>query len=210
MCRLVPGHTIWPIYSCPLPHHHLVMCEGEWTLASRAEATISIFFLLIWIQIKVPSRFCCCRLFRSMSVRSYSDWAVLQTGSLKDQVDTPSNKRFFCGGGGGLFWTETMLWGNSWNNFQIFCMSTGIFFILPCTDSFVKVDLRTVSFDIPPQEVEQLCGEEAHQLLYMSVDTYPQTAMCFCSRSWPKTQLQCLWTEWSTSESVTPSPLWLT
>uniref|UniRef100_A0A3B5M9B8 Stomatin (EPB72)-like 3b n=1 Tax=Xiphophorus couchianus TaxID=32473 RepID=A0A3B5M9B8_9TELE len=27
-----------------------------------------------------------------------------------------------------------------------------IFFILPCTDSIVKVDLRTVSFDIPPQE----------------------------------------------------------
>ncbi|XP_068600223.1 stomatin-like [Brachionichthys hirsutus] len=29
----------------------------------------------------------------------------------------------------------------------------GIFFILPCTDTFVKVDLRTVSFDIPPQEL---------------------------------------------------------
>uniref|UniRef100_A0A8C7GMJ7 Stomatin (EPB72)-like 3a n=1 Tax=Oncorhynchus kisutch TaxID=8019 RepID=A0A8C7GMJ7_ONCKI len=29
----------------------------------------------------------------------------------------------------------------------------GIFFVLPCTDTFVKVDLRTVSFDIPPQEV---------------------------------------------------------
>ncbi|XP_076024965.1 stomatin (EPB72)-like 3b [Genypterus blacodes] len=29
----------------------------------------------------------------------------------------------------------------------------GIFFVLPCTDSFVKVDLRTISFDIPPQEV---------------------------------------------------------
>ncbi|KAM6986041.1 stomatin (EPB72)-like 3b [Aplochiton taeniatus] len=29
----------------------------------------------------------------------------------------------------------------------------GIFFVLPCTDSFIKVDLRTVSFDIPPQEI---------------------------------------------------------
>ncbi|KAA0703950.1 Erythrocyte band 7 integral membrane protein [Triplophysa tibetana] len=29
----------------------------------------------------------------------------------------------------------------------------GIFFIIPCTDSFIKVDLRTVSFDIPPQEI---------------------------------------------------------
>ncbi|KAI7793023.1 putative erythrocyte band 7 integral membrane protein-like [Triplophysa rosa] len=29
----------------------------------------------------------------------------------------------------------------------------GIFFVIPCTDSFIKVDLRTVSFDIPPQEI---------------------------------------------------------
>ncbi|XP_073685907.1 stomatin (EPB72)-like 3b [Garra rufa] len=29
----------------------------------------------------------------------------------------------------------------------------GIFFVMPCTDSFVKVDLRTISFDIPPQEI---------------------------------------------------------
>ncbi|MBN3288419.1 STOM protein, partial [Polyodon spathula] len=28
-----------------------------------------------------------------------------------------------------------------------------IFFVLPCTDTFVKVDLRTISFDIPPQEI---------------------------------------------------------
>ncbi|TDH14683.1 hypothetical protein EPR50_G00023060 [Perca flavescens] len=29
----------------------------------------------------------------------------------------------------------------------------GLFFVLPCTDTLVKVDLRTVSFDIPPQEI---------------------------------------------------------
>ncbi|XP_042207901.1 band 7 protein AGAP004871-like isoform X7 [Homarus americanus] len=29
----------------------------------------------------------------------------------------------------------------------------GIFFIVPCIDSYRKVDLRTVSFDVPPQEV---------------------------------------------------------
>ncbi|XP_024122473.1 erythrocyte band 7 integral membrane protein-like [Oryzias melastigma] len=29
----------------------------------------------------------------------------------------------------------------------------GIFFVIPWTDSLVKVDLRTVSFDIPPQEI---------------------------------------------------------
>lgn len=31
----------------------------------------------------------------------------------------------------------------------------GLFFVLPCTDSFIKVDMRTVSFDIPPQEVRR-------------------------------------------------------
>ncbi|CAH1163215.1 unnamed protein product [Phaedon cochleariae] len=28
----------------------------------------------------------------------------------------------------------------------------GIFFVLPCMDSYCKVDLRTISFDVPPQE----------------------------------------------------------
>jgi len=29
----------------------------------------------------------------------------------------------------------------------------GLFCILPCTDTYIKVDMRTVSFDIPPQEI---------------------------------------------------------
>ena len=29
----------------------------------------------------------------------------------------------------------------------------GLFFIMPCIDTYQKVDLRTVSFDVPPQEV---------------------------------------------------------
>lgn len=29
----------------------------------------------------------------------------------------------------------------------------GIFFILPCIDNYCHVDLRTVSFNVPPQEV---------------------------------------------------------
>jgi len=29
----------------------------------------------------------------------------------------------------------------------------GIFFVIPCIDTYKKVDLRTVSFDVPPQEV---------------------------------------------------------
>jgi erythrocyte band 7 integral membrane protein len=27
----------------------------------------------------------------------------------------------------------------------------GIFFVLPCIDTYTKVDLRTVTFDVPPQ-----------------------------------------------------------
>jgi len=29
----------------------------------------------------------------------------------------------------------------------------GIFFILPCIDNYLKIDLRVVSFDVPPQEI---------------------------------------------------------
>lgn len=29
----------------------------------------------------------------------------------------------------------------------------GLFFVIPCTDTYEKVDLRTLSFDVPPQEV---------------------------------------------------------
>ena len=31
----------------------------------------------------------------------------------------------------------------------------GIFFIVPCVDSYQKVDMRTLTFDVPPQEVRQ-------------------------------------------------------
>ena len=31
----------------------------------------------------------------------------------------------------------------------------GLFFILPCLDSVNVVDLRTVTFDVPPQEVNE-------------------------------------------------------
>ncbi|KAL5969782.1 Stomatin [Taenia solium] len=34
----------------------------------------------------------------------------------------------------------------------------GLFFVLPCLDSLRKVDLRTVTFDVPPQEVRRRCA----------------------------------------------------
>ena len=44
----------------------------------------------------------------------------------------------------------------------------GLFFILPCLDTIQTVDLRTITFDVPPQEiltkdsVTVVCREEAH------------------------------------------------
>lgn len=33
------------------------------------------------------------------------------------------------------------------------CLILGIFFILPCVDAYARVDLRTRTYDVPPQEV---------------------------------------------------------
>jgi len=32
---------------------------------------------------------------------------------------------------------------------------SGIFFVLPCIESYQRVDLRTITLDVPPQEVTQ-------------------------------------------------------
>ena len=34
-----------------------------------------------------------------------------------------------------------------------FVLFAGLFFIYPCMDRYIKIDMRTVSFDVPPQEV---------------------------------------------------------
>jgi hypothetical protein len=35
----------------------------------------------------------------------------------------------------------------------LYLTGPGLFFILPCIDTYSKVDLRTVTFDVPPQEI---------------------------------------------------------
>ena len=30
----------------------------------------------------------------------------------------------------------------------------GVFFVIPCVDIYEKIDMRTATFEIPPQEVE--------------------------------------------------------
>lgn len=108
------SHTLWHPHNYPLPHHHLVLFEGEWTRFSaqweawRAETAISLVaYLNVNRACAVVFLCCCCRLFRSMSAQSSSDWAALQTGRLKDQVDTPSIKLFF-------LLKKSMHWGNLW------------------------------------------------------------------------------------------------
>ncbi|KAH6947820.1 hypothetical protein HPB50_021549 [Hyalomma asiaticum] len=38
-----------------------------------------------------------------------------------------------------------------------------LFFIIPCIDTYCKVDLRTVSFDVPPQEARLQAGQEMYR-----------------------------------------------
>ena len=33
----------------------------------------------------------------------------------------------------------------------------GVFFIIPCVDVYEKIDMRTQTFDVPPQEVRVEC-----------------------------------------------------
>ncbi|CAF4755990.1 unnamed protein product [Rotaria sp. Silwood1] len=42
---------------------------------------------------------------------------------------------------------------NTTTNNQDGAKGPGLFFILPCVDLITKVDLRTVTFDVPPQEI---------------------------------------------------------
>ena len=44
----------------------------------------------------------------------------------------------------------------------------GLFFIMPCIDTYKKVDLRTVSFDVPPQEVKERNQKEFVEILTFS------------------------------------------
>lgn len=60
---------------------------------------------------------------------------------------------------------------------------SGIFFILPCIDSFAKVDLRSRVFDVPPQEVSlfQTC-------CYNYTPPRENTFWCQNLENWPAKQ----------------------
>ncbi|KAJ8300198.1 hypothetical protein KUTeg_021717 [Tegillarca granosa] len=54
----------------------------------------------------------------------------------------------------GVVWNGVLLCGVLWNGVLwngVLCC--GLFFVFPCVDEFKKVDMRTVAFDVPPQEI---------------------------------------------------------
>ena len=45
----------------------------------------------------------------------------------------------------------------------------GLFFVLPCIETYTKVDLRTITLDVPPQEVyhaAELLNTVSHRPLH--------------------------------------------
>lgn len=53
----------------------------------------------------------------------------------------------------------------------------GLFFILPCCDTMTTIDLRTITFDIPPQEIltkDSVISYYAFFILfYLSISSFP-------------------------------------
>ena len=47
---------------------------------------------------------------------------------------------------------------------NVYAIYTGLFFIIPCMDDVKVIDLRTVTFDVPPQEV---CFKVTATIVYM-------------------------------------------
>lgn len=62
----------------------------------------------------------------------------------------------------------------------------GLFFVLPCVDSVQTVDLRTVTLDVPPQEVSESSFlkkhfRQIHTQTCSHTHTDPYQRQCDCS-----------------------------
>ena len=57
----------------------------------------------------------------------------------------------------------------------------GVFFILPCVDVYEKIDMRTQTFNVPPQEVSRylMCGQ-SFWLLQILSDPHQGQCHCVC------------------------------
>ena len=73
---------------------------------------------------------------------------------------------------------------------------SGMFFIIPCVDDFVKVDLRIFTYNIPPQEVRFVWPSRSEETL----PNYIWAA------SWQNQQYDCAPSE--DSDQPGPPPVW--
>ena len=47
----------------------------------------------------------------------------------------------------------------------LLCIMMQVFFIIPCIDIYEKIDLRTQTYDVPPQEVEKTFNDIMLQMI---------------------------------------------
>ena len=83
-----------------------------------------------------------------------------------------------------------------------------MFFIIPCMDTFVKTDLRTVSFDVPPQEVSTDIRELNSAPVYFRY-VFHHSVHGFAGQGGPENNL--VWCTAARSESVAdlhPAQTW--
>ena len=59
----------------------------------------------------------------------------------------------------------------------------GVFFIIPCLDVYQKIDMRTATYDVPPQEVRQQTQNKYQAIVAMfSPDPYERQRNSVCQR----------------------------
>ena len=86
------------------------------------------------------------------------------------------------------------------DQFSNSAMFSGLFIVLPCIESYKKVDLRTITLGVPPQEVRHC---QVWSYFYLAPSYF------HCS-FWPRTAWRYQWTPWSTTACPTPSSAWQT
>ena len=62
-----------------------------------------------------------------------------------------------------------------------FLLHIGLFFVLPCIENYQKVDLRTITLDVPPQEVNVFRVKT-----YLLSKPLPEKSLSWTSYSYPK------------------------
>ena len=64
-----------------------------------------------------------------------------------------------------MIWKIYNLYGQEYERAVIFRLGRlvtggargpGVFFVIPCLDVYEKIDMRTATYDVPPQEVQTL------------------------------------------------------